>query len=409
LTIAHSETQGEKFEYTYLNEDIRTSNFNGRTLQSFSTLASQEMRLCPQCAFYPDYQQFVDYYGDEAYADKWVLAAFHNTTTQFTAGRGDAHFGHSKAALAEAISRGVVSMHVYMKVIQKLERSIVDCLAGCRDGECSSDKSNALDAALALYAGSLEGKDGSGEGYMLYSLADRRAIDFRTAGYTGDKESGTAYVNSEIVREMKRAQKVLSQLKCNDVIVHKEAIVNLMKVPLVQSVLRAANIRQYDPLAAKENLQAIEVEGATYTAAILPYIHHCNPKDAAVLYSSMMVGSHAADVNFSLIKSILERNYDCLGVTCNQVGGLWSVDDYSPGAEPCTFAPGTTAALPVQSQASPTSSQAKKRGGTFMIILGTTLMLALAFIALMRVRRSRRSKHSYRPPSRNIAAVSEIA
>ena len=46
---------------------------------------------------------------------------------------------------------------------------------------------------------------------------------------------------------------------------------------------------------------------------------------------------HSSKPNFKDVKSAFERNYGCMGITCQEVGGLYdSVKrDYFPGTNPC--------------------------------------------------------------------------
>jgi hypothetical protein len=97
--------EGVKFNYSY---SVRHDNVNHRTLQSLSTKAKDTMRSCPSCDYHSDYQKFVDYYGDEDYADKWVLAASYELATEFSSGRGNANFtGLGKFQFFLRVNKGV--------------------------------------------------------------------------------------------------------------------------------------------------------------------------------------------------------------------------------------------------------------------------------------------------------------
>jgi hypothetical protein len=50
----------------------------------------------------------------------------------------------------------------------------------------------------------------------------------------------------------------------------------------------------------------------------------------------MRVGSEPSQFDsFRHVKEAFERNYKCLGISCADVGGLWTVDGYAPAAKPC--------------------------------------------------------------------------
>jgi hypothetical protein len=336
------------YEYKY---DVREENFNGRYLKRLSSGADQAMRSCPQCGYYPDFKKFVDYYGNVDYTHKWINAAFYGEQTNFENGRGNADFGiMDKGALSEAIAKGSAYMSVLMYVIKQLEDSMSKCNAGCTTAGCNEGAVHSLDEAVAFYAGSLEGRDGSGDGVLLYNLADKRSLDFRTAGENGDSLEGTSYVNIQVIREFQRAQLFLLEKDCPSAEIAKTNIVNLMKVPLIQGVLRYAYVREFanpgtDELSVKaeaanpgtdELSMKAEAAGASFAAAVLPWVHACERVDADIIYDIMRVGSEPSQQDsFKEVKQAFERNYKCLGISCSDVGGQWAVDGYAPGAEPC--------------------------------------------------------------------------
>merc|ERR1712151_1258107 len=80
-----------------------------------------------------------------------------------------------------------------------------------------------------------------------------------------------------------------------------------------------------------------KAEGAVFAAAVLPMVDFCNADDAKIIYKNMQVGATLLP-RFKDVKRAFERNYNCLGITCADVGGL--VDKtrgkkYLYGAEPC--------------------------------------------------------------------------
>jgi hypothetical protein len=387
-------SQATIYEYFY---DIRQDNFNGRFLKRFSITADETMRPCPQCGYYPDFQKFFNYYGNPDYADKWINAAFYGEQTNFENGRGNADFANlPKIALSEAIAKGSSYMSVLMYVIRELEDAISDCNAGCEIGQCNDAAVHSLDEAVAFYAGSLEGRDGSGDGVFMYNLADKRSLDFRTAGENGDSIEGTSYVNLQVIQEFQRAQLFLLERDCPSAEIVKESIVDLMKVPLIQGVLRYAYIREFLTPGIAELAKEAEAEGATFAAAVLPWVHACNSVDADIIYDIMRIGSADKQAGaFQKVKKAFERNYKCLGVSCADVGGLWTPDGYAPYAKPC--GDGASGA---------SGSDGSNVGIIMGSIIGVSLGLVLLFFAMWSAfsKKSGTSK-----TSGNIAAVSEIS
>lgn len=74
-----------------------------------------------------------------------------------------------------------------------------------------------------------------------------------------------------------------------------------------------------------------------------------------------------------------QDNYECLGITCADVGGLWfgAINDYYPGAAPCKDA-STSSTLAV--------------GGIVGIAMAVLVALILLIVLCVVVRRERTGK-----------------
>jgi hypothetical protein len=236
----------------------------------------------------------------------------------------------------EIILKGAVFMNVAMYVIRELEDSIDDCDKGCSTADCNDDAVHALDEAVAFYSGELTGDS---IGNLMYGLAEKRCINFSTCGKDGDSSSGKAKVNYEIFADFERMQTALREKECGMARNIKESIARQMFVPLIQGTLRYAYITDIQPGAT----QKAEAEGVAFAAAVLPMVHSCNEDDAQTIYDNMKTGQgNTAD--FDAVKKAFERNYDCLGITCKDVGGYWNSADevYFEGAGPCGSGDGST-------------------------------------------------------------------
>jgi hypothetical protein len=84
-------------------------------------------------------------------------------------------------------------------------------------------------------------------------------------------------------------------------------------------------------------VEQLTVWGATFAAAILPWIHACDPLVAVNVLQMMQVGSPNSLVDFSQLRDWLEAQYTCLAITCQEVGGVYDQDanDWFPGGQPC--------------------------------------------------------------------------
>lgn len=210
-------------------------------------------------------------------------------------------------------------MVVAMYVIRELEDAIADCAKGCDVEACNDDSVHALDEAVAFWSGSLEGTDGSGSGVLMNQLADKRCANFKTCGENADSSSGRANVNIELYKMFSIMKDQLIAEKCGDAEKTKELMVAQMSIPLIQGTLRYADILS----DTNKYTEKAEAEGATFAAAVLPYVHACNENDASTIYENMRVGN-GGGVKYDEVYGAFSRNFGCLGVTAAQVGAPYN-------------------------------------------------------------------------------------
>jgi len=308
---------GMDYGYGY---DQLTDNNNGRTIQGFSTAAEAKMYSgCPGCP-YPAYKEFYDYYGEFDYANQWVLAAMDGTATDFTNGNAD-FSKYTFSGREQCIKKGTSYMNVYMYVIREFYDAIDDCQTGCIN--CNDDPVHAWDEGVAFFTGSMESK-------LVYTLGQKRCGNFKTCGTSSEELEGTAKVNYDLFQQFAVGQFNLLNGNCAAAKVNADRIVDLMAVPVIQGTMRYAY--KVDRLQGAEKEAA---EGAVFAAAVLPKLHACNEDHAQIVYDNMMVG--ATSTSFVDVKTAFESNYECLGITCADVGGLHNdaTMTFYDDAEPC--------------------------------------------------------------------------
>lgn len=228
-----------------------------------------------------------------------------------------------------------------------MEYAISACLQG------DSDTVRFWDESVAFYTGSLEGTDGSGNGNLLYDLADKQCKQFGTCGKTGTGTEGTAKVNFVVFDEFNFGKNTLSRGFCSQPAEAKDRIVAMMQIPLVQGFLHFAYI-----LEKGTSSDAEAAAGASFAAAVLPLVHACSDVDASIISENLGIIGDSKPTNFGVVKLALESNYECLGITCEDVGGLGKAngDGYLEGAAPCiTGATKSPTSSPAMTQ-SPTVS-----------------------------------------------------
>jgi len=284
-------------------------------------------------ALYKTYQLFYDYYLDYDYADKWVSAAFSGTDMAFTSGKHSPNNFATLGAAAriEAVKKGTAYMNVWMFVMSEFEESIAVCQSQDpgHDHVTNRPSVHAWDEGVAFYTGSLEGTahGGSSAGKLLYRLAEKRCANFGTCGASGTGATGTSQVNTELFKLFATGRNLLQQGYCSAMRPVIVQIVSLMTVPLVQGSLRYAyrNSVEGDMASAKN-----AAEGATFSAAVLPLVHHCSPEAAATISDNLKFGLFPDGVaveaarysDAGAVKSAFEDVYACLGITCDMVGQL---------------------------------------------------------------------------------------
>jgi hypothetical protein len=263
-----------------------------------------------------------------------------------------------------------------MYVIHEIEDAIMDCQNSCTDPTtqtCNQDPVHAIDEAAAFYAGSLEGATATGDadkGKLVFRLAEKRCANFGTCTGCG----GQAKANSEIIQKLQEAQTKLQQAQCLDVVPLKKRIVELMSIPLIQGSLRYAWKVAEDPQAGLKE----KAEGAVFAAAILPRVAACNPDVAKLISDNMKIdAANHMSAGFVAIKQAFESTYACLGITCEDIGGLLNsklvMGEYKDKAAPCVTPPQTS-----------TETKDEIPGWTIavIIVIGVALICACATTAL---------------------------
>jgi len=326
ITLGYSKIQ-TKVNYSY---NIREDTKSDRTLQRFSTDSESQMWSCKNCP-YDDYQKFVNYYGESDYANQWIIAAFKSAKTNLLIGNIDFSI-YDEECRDEMIKKSISYMNIWMYVIHEMESAIDECNYCITNDVCDkADQAIAWDAAAAFYVGSLE--DGSGSGYMPFVLANQICQHFDTCSSFSTEE---AIVNIGIIDQFLRGQQKLAIGKCEDARKAKERIVQLMTVPLVQGTLRYAHIMGVQ----NDTREKTRAEVLVFAASILPMVHDCSVVDAETISNNL----NAEQPVFQEVKRAFENNYECLGITCEDIGGLLDRSargkqdqQYFKGAQPCSF------------------------------------------------------------------------
>jgi len=369
ISVGKQKSSPLSLSYKY---DVLQNNENDHTLAKFSTKAEQEMYECidNRCRRpYETYKKFYDYYKIFDYANNWVMAAFSNSDTTFV--RGEADFSlYKDDGRAVAVENGISYLNVWMYVIRKMEHAIDHCYIDSDD-----DALHSWDGAVALYTGFLHQSPGS-DGYLLYTLAETQCQKYGTC------KNG---VNYKIYNLFNKGKVYLLNTSCDKMKKVIEEITQLMTVPLVQGMLSDA----YSLDHYKDSREWVEASGATFAAALLPLLHNCSAPIASQIYNNIKVGNDGSG-SYEVIKDAVEKQYQCLGITCEDVGGILDLSSkgYRKNAQPCGISQKTSTV----STASMTTSKSNSHSGPIIgIVVGCGIVLAVVVAFLVWRARSRKS------------------
>eukprot|EP00746_Dinoflagellata_sp_MGD_P154612 gnl/MRDRNA2_/MRDRNA2_84928_c0_seq2.p1 gnl/MRDRNA2_/MRDRNA2_84928_c0~~gnl/MRDRNA2_/MRDRNA2_84928_c0_seq2.p1 ORF type:complete len:575 (-),score=102.81 gnl/MRDRNA2_/MRDRNA2_84928_c0_seq2:102-1826(-) len=302
-----------------------------RTLAGFSTQAQAKME---GQEFYKVYH---DYYGAGDYAHSRVMAALDQTG-----------FCSSCDATArqEMAKTTTVYMNVWMYVIHKMEDAILQCKRCLKTDKCKASV-HAWDEAVAFYTGSLaDSHDKSKPGKLLHELAEKLCKSFGTC----TAGNGRSAVNLYIIEQFNKGQKKFIEGRCEEAISVKRRIVELMSVPLVQGALLSAYkvTNTSDPHGPSDKMPTNayshmtgspvptycssrgfcvkeKAEGEAFSAAILPRVGACGKGlmvESSIRENMDMNAEKPVVQGFAFVKFYFEQIYECLGITCEDVGGL---------------------------------------------------------------------------------------
>merc|ERR1712106_1314912 len=273
-------------------------NLPYRTLAGFSVEAESKMK--GQEIF----EVYKAYYGASDYADKFIKAALKGQDETKRVSVPMDFLGKEDIFRIECAKKGSAYWSVWMYVIREMEDAVNDCRSGCEF--CNDAPVHAWDEAMVFYTGSLEGKSGDKSGKFLYRLAEKRCKNYRTC------EGGVSRVNKEILKKFSDGKRKLDQ----------------------------GSLRYAYKIARGDGSPKEKAEGVAFLGAIIPRLYACSHQDADTVKQHMWIDGDmsASKDGFKTVKDAFQRNYDCLGVRCADIGGHLDdlTDDYSKDFRPCT-------------------------------------------------------------------------
>jgi len=404
-------------DYTY---DPSTDNYYSSSLKWYAEEEGLRMYYCEthgNCASYQQYERYFKFYGVLDYGNEWIESAFLNQKTHFPRdfktdhGYEDIDFGHF-ADLTRNVF--IKTATVALNVFTQINRLMVEFgLDGCRKNskDFSSYGSHlskdsviaSWDQAAALYAGSAlitpEGVSTSSTetGNLYYNMVHNLAQEFGAMEFDETTNQPVAIVNKNIMDAFNTGKVALTQSDCDgEVRGSYFTVINQMKTPWIQGILKATfeySDYHYDTVTAREENAGM---AAAYMAALLPDLYACSPKAADVVMEELAImwphgNTEKLRPDFQRLRNALEHQYQCLGVTCEEVGGFINpvTGDYFEETRPCggygTMISQRRDSVLARRPASPTSSSSSSFVGAHkkgIVMSSFFVALSLFFVTL---------------------------
>jgi hypothetical protein len=249
-----------------------------------------------------------------AYADEYIVNVLNDPDTAGTLG----------AQASTVLVVGMYATHLLWK-------GLLDCVsrrggyatAGNGTGYDSHlDPRKAFDEFIALYIGADQTLAPDWDGDMLYELAQAGGDRFGTV----DAYEGEAYANVDVKLRYQEVQRLLSG---DEYCTRDDQVMSLWK--LVNQILSSMYVPLYQML-----IHSMKQDGDTtkdqadkvrmYSLALIPQLSQCRPSIHSKLKEYLLDKTYDRD-DFPRILQLLQLSYDCLGITCADIGAYRDDND----------------------------------------------------------------------------------
>jgi len=258
----------------------------------------------------PYYSDYVSYHGQEFYADTVIMNEFKRNAGTDT---------QQDALLLSWMQLGVVTEYL-MGLLGSADQMC--------EGSTDEDPTKWWDAFAATYIGSLEGIDLGGsdqtiDGFMLWNVANRRAVSFDTqnSDYYAD-------INNEMLELLFAGQAQLLRNDCNNFAKTVSRALHLMVIPLIQSVIWYAI--KNEGLSASSNDDGLVI-GEVAAKSVLPIVNKFDPNAARIIERNMV----RSDDNFVPVVDGPQAVANAFYLVLDEIG--WGCDyvGHADGVEAC--------------------------------------------------------------------------
>jgi len=330
----------------------------------------------------PSVQEFRKYYNEDDFHLRWVKAALNQKNYKSGATpAGDALFKKGFCndddgcypttypsetctlgpdttffgpcvGVEKSIQGAVQNTFVFIEAMQLMERAIYEVEENfCAAQKGCMDAMKYWDASVAIFVGSEEGIDGTpfnppeNEGQTLYYQSDKFNHNFCTGGQSQFLEDSdvacwpdvTANANINIMSFYSGGQQATYFGDIVRMRQFQRVISDKMAIPFIQGVLKHAWYMSDENVDDSSNCGFSPrdkniARAAVFGMGALPKVNACSKKGAEKIHTEIKIGGIKAGkkgVNYQNVRLGMECNYQCLGITCNEINEL--VVSYSEG------------------------------------------------------------------------------
>lgn len=207
-------------------------------------------------------------------------------------------------------SEAAVALNMWMAVVDKLYDTVHDCKENSNNPNSLKKDGgvHTLDEAAAFWIGDSQVTGDPYQGHLLYAFTEKIGEIFN------QDAGGQTEVNRRLMRLFNEAKDQITfanacTVQSNTHVKLKHIVdemVSVMSIPLLQSLIHGLFSNDH------ERVQL-------YAVSIVPLIAGCNPNTYAILREKLIDNFYKA-VEFDEVFKLLQSTYQCLGISCDDLG-----------------------------------------------------------------------------------------